>query len=415
MWKRSGAAERDGPDARRARRGSTRSSPALAEREWALEDEELEPGVRGLAAPIRDYARAGRGRDRQSRGPGIPAARSSASRPSSPSSSVPPPGTSQAPGLRRHRRATPIDRRWRRARAGGGDGARRPAPSATTAAPSSAVAAAPSCEARASWHSDRAGGARRLRRAEPAGESSDAATSRSHGGWRRGGRRPAWSPLGRGFRAAGPQASSAGTSRLTPLALAVGVGLSRALARPSASPAGRRDSRTLGAGRGGRRAPWSRCCSWGRHGAGRAASVGVRVDDGAGRAGRAPGAATRSSASTETGGGRPVRLGPAGRCRARSARWSAGRCARDDAGVAGFVVASAAVCRISLRIRLTAAGRRSSRSAGLAVPLVVITAGTTDGVAARVERGGLARAGRVRRGEPLDGTAARPCGARPRR
>ena len=28
-----------------------------AEREWALEDEELEPGVRGLAAPIRDYAR----------------------------------------------------------------------------------------------------------------------------------------------------------------------------------------------------------------------------------------------------------------------------------------------------------------------------------------------------------------------
>ena len=26
-------------------------------REWALEDEELEPGVRGLAAPIRDYAR----------------------------------------------------------------------------------------------------------------------------------------------------------------------------------------------------------------------------------------------------------------------------------------------------------------------------------------------------------------------
>jgi IclR family transcriptional regulator, KDG regulon repressor len=29
----------------------------VAEREWALEDEELEPGVRGLAAPIRDYAR----------------------------------------------------------------------------------------------------------------------------------------------------------------------------------------------------------------------------------------------------------------------------------------------------------------------------------------------------------------------
>jgi DNA-binding IclR family transcriptional regulator len=29
----------------------------VVEREWALEDEELEPGVRGLAAPIRDYAR----------------------------------------------------------------------------------------------------------------------------------------------------------------------------------------------------------------------------------------------------------------------------------------------------------------------------------------------------------------------
>jgi DNA-binding IclR family transcriptional regulator len=29
----------------------------VAEREWALEDEELEPGVRGLAAPVRDYAR----------------------------------------------------------------------------------------------------------------------------------------------------------------------------------------------------------------------------------------------------------------------------------------------------------------------------------------------------------------------
>jgi DNA-binding IclR family transcriptional regulator len=29
----------------------------VAEREWAMEDEELEPGVRGLAAPIRDYAR----------------------------------------------------------------------------------------------------------------------------------------------------------------------------------------------------------------------------------------------------------------------------------------------------------------------------------------------------------------------
>jgi DNA-binding IclR family transcriptional regulator len=29
----------------------------VAEREWAVEDEELEPGVRGLAAPVRDYAR----------------------------------------------------------------------------------------------------------------------------------------------------------------------------------------------------------------------------------------------------------------------------------------------------------------------------------------------------------------------
>jgi DNA-binding IclR family transcriptional regulator len=29
----------------------------VAEREWAAEGEELEPGVRGLAAPIRDYAR----------------------------------------------------------------------------------------------------------------------------------------------------------------------------------------------------------------------------------------------------------------------------------------------------------------------------------------------------------------------
>jgi DNA-binding IclR family transcriptional regulator len=29
----------------------------VGERDWALEDEELEPGVRGLAAPIRDYAR----------------------------------------------------------------------------------------------------------------------------------------------------------------------------------------------------------------------------------------------------------------------------------------------------------------------------------------------------------------------
>jgi IclR family KDG regulon transcriptional repressor len=29
----------------------------VVEREWALEDEELEPGVRGLAAPVRDYAR----------------------------------------------------------------------------------------------------------------------------------------------------------------------------------------------------------------------------------------------------------------------------------------------------------------------------------------------------------------------
>jgi DNA-binding IclR family transcriptional regulator len=29
----------------------------VAEREWALEDEEFESGVRGLAAPVRDYAR----------------------------------------------------------------------------------------------------------------------------------------------------------------------------------------------------------------------------------------------------------------------------------------------------------------------------------------------------------------------
>jgi DNA-binding IclR family transcriptional regulator len=29
----------------------------VVDREWALEDEELEPGVRGLAAPVRDYAR----------------------------------------------------------------------------------------------------------------------------------------------------------------------------------------------------------------------------------------------------------------------------------------------------------------------------------------------------------------------
>ena len=51
------AGERDGPDARRAVRASAEELARVAEREWALEDEELEPGVRGLAAPIRDYAR----------------------------------------------------------------------------------------------------------------------------------------------------------------------------------------------------------------------------------------------------------------------------------------------------------------------------------------------------------------------
>ena len=56
MWKRKRAGERDGPDARRALRLDEELA-RVAEREWALEDEELEPGVRGLAAPIRDYAR----------------------------------------------------------------------------------------------------------------------------------------------------------------------------------------------------------------------------------------------------------------------------------------------------------------------------------------------------------------------
>ena len=52
-------------DARASPTGRTLVEPSrlaeeltrVAEREWALEDEELEPGVRGLAAPIRDYAR----------------------------------------------------------------------------------------------------------------------------------------------------------------------------------------------------------------------------------------------------------------------------------------------------------------------------------------------------------------------
>jgi DNA-binding IclR family transcriptional regulator len=56
MWKRSAPASVT---------GRTLVDPSLladelarvAERELALEDEELEPGVRGLAAPIRDYAR----------------------------------------------------------------------------------------------------------------------------------------------------------------------------------------------------------------------------------------------------------------------------------------------------------------------------------------------------------------------
>jgi len=56
MWKRSAPASVT---------GRTLFDPArltvelaqVAEREWALEDEELEAGVRALAAPIRDYAR----------------------------------------------------------------------------------------------------------------------------------------------------------------------------------------------------------------------------------------------------------------------------------------------------------------------------------------------------------------------
>ena len=56
MWKRAAPASVTG----RTLVEPSRLAEELArvsEQEWALEDEELEPGVRGLAAPIRDYAR----------------------------------------------------------------------------------------------------------------------------------------------------------------------------------------------------------------------------------------------------------------------------------------------------------------------------------------------------------------------
>ena len=56
LWKRATPASLTG----RTINDPTRLADELArviEREWALEDEEFEPGVRGLAAPIRDYAR----------------------------------------------------------------------------------------------------------------------------------------------------------------------------------------------------------------------------------------------------------------------------------------------------------------------------------------------------------------------
>jgi IclR family KDG regulon transcriptional repressor len=56
LWKRAALA---GPTGRTIVDPSRLADELVrtAEREWALEDEELEPGVRGLAAPVRDYAR----------------------------------------------------------------------------------------------------------------------------------------------------------------------------------------------------------------------------------------------------------------------------------------------------------------------------------------------------------------------
>jgi len=56
MWKRGAPASATARTLVEPSRLAEELSRA-AEREWALEDEELEPGVRGLAAPIRDYAR----------------------------------------------------------------------------------------------------------------------------------------------------------------------------------------------------------------------------------------------------------------------------------------------------------------------------------------------------------------------
>ena len=56
MWKRAAPVSVTGRTLAEPSRLADELARA-AEREWALEDEELEPGVRGLAAPIRDYAR----------------------------------------------------------------------------------------------------------------------------------------------------------------------------------------------------------------------------------------------------------------------------------------------------------------------------------------------------------------------
>jgi IclR family KDG regulon transcriptional repressor len=56
MWKRAAPVSLTGRTLAEPSRLADELARA-AERDWALEDEELEPGVRGLAAPIRDYAR----------------------------------------------------------------------------------------------------------------------------------------------------------------------------------------------------------------------------------------------------------------------------------------------------------------------------------------------------------------------
>jgi hypothetical protein len=139
----------------------------------------------------------------------------------------------------------------------------------------------------------------------------------------------------RGFRAWAPPASWPARRGSRPRTRR-GVGLARALARPSASPAGRRHSRTLGAGRG-RRGHHDRVAAPGDPMEPDRRPHGVRVDA---RTGTLAG-------SLELPGSpgvdrdrcrRPVRLGPAGRC---PRGWRDGRLAPrgDDAG-RGLLVAT---------------------------------------------------------------------------